>query len=128
MEFISNGSILPSTSGLKLPFRAVNLNAVKVKIIKIFSENVNQFLQVNDIDGSEQLTRVGMLVYHKAVPLTANKPIDRGSWNNFSLDLTDMIQTEPGAIYRVEMGFDRTQSLYACDGEDHALAARQPST
>lgn len=120
IEFIGNGTILPSTDGMRLPFRAVNLRAVGVKIIKIYEDNVPFFLQRNDLDGQQELTRVGRLVYHQEVPLTADKPIDLGSWNNFALDLSDMIKPEPGAIYQVVMGMDRTQSLYPCDGVDHS--------
>jgi uncharacterized protein YfaS (alpha-2-macroglobulin family) len=122
IEYIGNGTILPSTDGMRLPFRAVNLRAVGVKIIKIYEDNVAYFLQQNDLDGQSDLVRVGRLVYHKEVPLTSDKPIDLGSWNNFALDLSDMISPEPGAIYQVVMGMDRTQSIYPCDGIDHSDA------
>ena len=36
------------------------------------------------------------------------------SWNTFSLDLSDVIETEPGAIYRVMLSFKMSQSLYPC--------------
>lgn len=120
VEFIGKGSILPSTDGMRLPFRAVNLSAVGVKIIKVYEENIPQFLQKNDIDGQRELSRVGRLVYHKEVPLISSKPVDLGSWNNFALDLSSMIKAEPGAIYRIELDIDRTQSLYPCDGIDHS--------
>ena len=36
VEMIGSGVILPSSNGLIFPFKAVNLSAVNVKIIKIF--------------------------------------------------------------------------------------------
>ncbi len=43
VRFSGNGTILPSTNGLSLPFETVNLMAVDVKIIKIYENNVLQF-------------------------------------------------------------------------------------
>ncbi len=114
VEAISKGNIMPNANRLIYPFRAVNLKAVNVKIIKIFEQNVPQFLQVNQLSGQRELTRVGRIVYKGEVPLKSDKPIDYGSWNIFALDLADLITPEPGAIYRVEISFTKKQSLYQC--------------
>jgi len=118
IELVSKGNILPTSNGMVFPFKAVNLKAVYVKIIKVFEDNIHQFLQVNQLNGSRELTRVGRIVYKDEVTLNSDKQIDYGSWNIFALDLSDLIEVEPGAIYRVEISFDRTQSLYNCPGAD----------
>jgi alpha-2-macroglobulin len=110
------GVILPSSKGLVFPFEAVNLNAVDIKIIKIFENNIGYFLQVNKLDGSEQLKRAGRLV-HKQTVLLSHEPVDLGKWNRFYLDLGKLIQADPGSIYRVEISFRRSYSLYYCQGE-----------
>ena len=117
IEAVNKGNILPSANGLIFPFKAVNLKAVNVKVIKIFEKNVPQFLQVNQLNGYRELTRVGRIVYKDEVPLKSDKDIDYGSWNVFALDLSKMINVEPGAIYRVEISFNKKQSLYHCPGE-----------
>jgi uncharacterized protein YfaS (alpha-2-macroglobulin family) len=117
VQFIGNGVILPNSSGLHFPFKAVNLSAVNVKIIKIFEDNIAQFLQTNQFDGNNEMRRVGRIVYKKAVPLIAEKSIDFGIWNTFSLDLSKLIEPEPGAIYRVNISFEKSQSLYPCSEE-----------
>ena len=114
VELIGDGVILPNSDGLILPFKAVNLKAVDVEIIKIFENNIGQFLQVNNISGNYQLRRVGRPVLRKTVKLTSDKPLDLGKWNTFSLDLTDLIKNDPGAIYRVEFLFRKQYSLYSC--------------
>ena len=43
------GNILPTSGRLLLPFDAINLNAVDISIIKIYENNVPQFLQENDL-------------------------------------------------------------------------------
>jgi alpha-2-macroglobulin len=115
VQFIGKGNILPSTNGLIFPFKAVNISAVNVKIVKIFQNNVLQFLQVNQFNGNDEMKRVGRIVFDKAVPLTADKAIDYGQWNTFSLDLSKLFKTEPGAIYRVIINFDKSQSLFPCE-------------
>ncbi|MCB9246928.1 MAG: hypothetical protein H6606_10940 [Flavobacteriales bacterium] len=120
VELVGDGVILPGNDGLHFPFKAVNLSAVDVKVIKIFEDNVAQFLQVNQLNGQQELKRVGRIVYKGEVPLKSDKSIDPGSWNNFALDLSKLIEVEPGAIYRVSVGFSKKHSLYPCDESQSA--------
>jgi alpha-2-macroglobulin len=117
VELIGNGVILPSTNGLILPFKTVNLKSVNVKIIKIFENNIAQFLQINQLDGTNELKRVGRIVYNKSIVLKGKNNLDYGIWNTFALDLSALIKVEPGAIYRVIIGFDKSQSVYPCENE-----------
>lgn len=116
LRLIGKGVILPSSQGLIFPFEAVNLKAVDVRIVRIFENNIAQFLQVNQLNGTNQMKRVGRLVFRREIPLTSSTPIDYGVWNAFSLDLSQLIQQEPGAIYRVELGFRKKHSTYPCVG------------
>jgi uncharacterized protein YfaS (alpha-2-macroglobulin family) len=127
VRFTGKGTVLPSTDGLLLPFQAVNLKAVDVRVVRIHESNVSQFLQVNALDGSRELARVGRLVSRKTISLkTADSP-DLGRWNTFYLNLADHIKTEPGAVYRVEIAFGRHQSVYPCAGNEEAEAPREKS-
>jgi uncharacterized protein YfaS (alpha-2-macroglobulin family) len=123
IELIGKGVIMPSTDGLTFPFKAVSLKAVNVRVIRIFEDNVGQFFQNNSFDGTREMKRVGRPVFTGAVELTSAKPIDYGSWNNFSIDLAKIINTEPGALYRVYLSFSKNQSLYPCDGDDNQIEA-----
>jgi len=116
IRFIGEGNILPSTSGLTMPFETVNLRAVDVKIIRIYENNVLQFLQNNDLDGSAQLAQVGKKVIEKRINLGITNPADFGVWKKFSLDLSDLIKAEPGAIYKVYIGMRKAYSTYPCLG------------
>ncbi len=119
ISLIGDGVILPGTDGLIFPFKAVNLNAVNVKVVKIFEDNIAQFLQTNQLNGRNQLKRVGRLVYKNEVPLKALGNVDFGSWNTYALDLSSLINVSPGSIYRVTLGFDQNHSLFPC-GEDNS--------
>lgn len=118
VRFAGKGSILPSTDGMVLPFEAVNLNAVDVTIVKIFENNILQFLQVNNIEGSQELRRVGKKVISKTIQLDNTGVTDFGKWNRYTLDLSTLINTEPGAIYQVKLSFKKKYSTYNCDGEE----------
>jgi len=113
-----SGVILPDSDGLIFPFEAVNLRAVDLRIIKIFENNVGQFLQVNRLGGQQELKRAGRLVLQRTVALTSERPVDYGRWNSFSFDLSTLIRAEPGAIYRVEIGFRQEHARYPCGDEE----------
>ncbi len=115
LRFTGKGSILPSSNGLVLPFEAVNLKAVEVDIYKIFENNILQFLQANDIDGGSELNRVGRRVLTKTIQIDNMGITDLGRWNRFTLDLADLMKTEPGAIYQVRLNFKREHSVYNCE-------------
>lgn len=114
INLIGKGNILPNSNGLIFPFKAVSLKAVEVRIIKIFESNVAHFLQVNDLGGSNQLRRAGRLVLKKTIRLDKDRSLNLAEWNVFSLNLTDLIQAEPGAIYRIELKMRKEHSFYPC--------------
>ena len=118
VRFVGKGSILPSTDGLILPFEAVNLKAVDLTITKIFENNILQFLQVNTIQGNYDLNRVGRIVLKKKVQLDNTGITDLGKWNRYTFDLSTLINTEPGAIYQISLGFKKQYSSYICEGEE----------
>lgn len=117
VRFTGNGSILPSSDGLVMPFEAVNLKSVDVQILKIYERNVLQFLQVNDFNGNQELRRVGKPVLKKTISLENAGVTDLGKWNRFTLDLATLINAEPGAIYQVRIGFKRSYLAYVCEAE-----------
>lgn len=130
IELLGDGVIMPSGGQTNFPFKAINLKAVNLRIVRVFEKNVPQFLQANHLDGSSELSRVGRLVYDGTIELVSSDPIDYGVWNNFSIDLSNYVDDKPGAIYRVLMSFERYQSLYPCgnDAEEiKPLRRNQPS-
>jgi uncharacterized protein YfaS (alpha-2-macroglobulin family) len=114
VRLIGNGVIVPDAGEILFPFEAVNLKAVDVKVIKIFEDNIAQFLQVNDLSGNNELKRAGRLILKKTVDLIPERPINFNEWNAFSLDLSELVERDPGALYRVELSFRKKHSLYSC--------------
>lgn len=115
------GVILPDSGKLTMPFEAVNLNAVDVSIIKIYENNVPQFFQNNSFDGGQELRAVGKPVVQKTIRLDQDKSINLNKKNRFMLDIDQLLRAEPGAIYRVVIGFRKEYSLYNCNLGSPAL-------
>ncbi|MDW8330009.1 MAG: MG2 domain-containing protein [Cyclobacteriaceae bacterium] len=114
VRFTGNGTILPNSEGLILPFEAVNLKSVDVQVIRIFERNILQFLQINEMSGNQELRRVGKPVLKKTISLENAGVTDLGRWNRFTLDLASLIRPEPGAIYQVQISFRKSYSAYTC--------------
>lgn len=108
------GVILPDSGKLMMPFEAVNLSAVDVSIIKIYENNVPQYFQNNGFNGQEQLRQVAKPIVEKTIRLDQDKSINLTKKNRFMLDIDHLIRTEPGAIYRVVIGFRKSYSLFSC--------------
>ncbi|MEO0334098.1 MAG: hypothetical protein AAF223_20900, partial [Bacteroidota bacterium] len=121
VRLLKTGVILPTTQGMVLPFEAVNLKAVDVTVVRMFEENVSQFFQVNQYNGQQELRRVGQPVTQEEVPLNASGVTDLGKWNRFTLDLQELIEAEPGAVYQVIIGFRHHQVVYDCGGNANEL-------
>jgi uncharacterized protein YfaS (alpha-2-macroglobulin family) len=113
------GNILPNSGGkLVLPFEAINLRAVDVSIIKIYENNIAQFLQSNNLGGENELRRVAKPLARATLNLDDDKSLNLHKKTRFSLDIDKYIRTEPGAIYRVTIGFRPEYSLYTCSSVD----------
>jgi alpha-2-macroglobulin len=122
VRFPGKGAILPNSGGLVLPFEAISLRAVEVRVVKVYEENIPYFLQSNPLSGSNELSRAGRLIAKKTIQLGKDSPLDLRRWNTFSLDLASLIEPDPGAIYRVELGFKKIHSAYPCaEPEDFPL-------
>lgn len=113
---ISNGTILPNSKDLKFNFEAVNVKEVEVRIIKIYQKNILQFLQEEDMNSNSEyaLKRVGRRVAKKTITLVDRKENNTQKWKAYSVDISKMVATEPGAIYRIELSFNKNQALYDC--------------
>ena len=117
VRLLNNGTILPDSRNLLLAFSAVNLSAVELRIIKIYERNVLSFLQENSLEGSESLTRYGRLITKKILRLDQDRSRVLTNWNNYAVDISALVEKEPGAIYRYELIIRQEFSLYPCGGD-----------
>ncbi|MFK7050424.1 hypothetical protein FLACOL_00493 [Flavobacterium columnare] len=121
VRLIKNGTILPSSNHLQIHFEAANLKKVNVKIYKIYENNILQFLQDNELNGNRNLKKVSQPVAKTTLELKQNELLDYSKWNTYALDLSKMIASEPGCIYRVEFSFKKRDALYKCSGDNEEI-------
>ena len=111
-----DGVIIPSEGKMIFPFEAVNLKAVDIVLTKIYENNLLQFFQVNNLNNSNQLKRVGQKVLTRKLDLTKTG-VELSKWNRFSIDLSSVVDKNDGAIYQIHIRFKKEYSNYTCEGE-----------
>lgn len=125
LKLLQNGTILPSSDNLKFNFESVNLKAVDVTVFKIYQDNILQFLQNNDLKGNNNLKQVARPVAKRTINLEKKSVTNLSKWNSFSIDLKDIIASDPGAIYRVQLSFLKKYSLYKCEGDSKSTETEE---
>lgn len=120
VRFVRSGVILPSTDRASFPFQAVNLKAVDVSVIKVFENNMLQYLQTNKMNECDNSTmkRTARLLFQKKVDLKADNDMAYSQWRTYSLDLSQLAKEDPGAMYHIIFSFKRAYSTYPCEITD----------
>ena len=130
VRLVGRGAVIPQNSdgGVIFPFEAVGLTAVDVEVFKIYNSNILQYLQVNELEGDYELERVGKIIMQKKIALRDLNPgATSGAWQRYALDLKDMVQQDPGAIYQVRLAFRRGYTEYTCATADDGSQQTVPS-
>lgn len=119
VELISKGVILPNAKSTPLYFKTVNLNAVDVRVIKMYEDNVLDFLQFGKLNhlNSHNTRRVGRRIAKKTIPLDI-KESEKDNWKAHAVKLSDFFKADPGALYQVEISFKKEYSTYLCEDEN----------
>lgn len=115
VRFSGTGVILPANKVLSIPFQTMNVKTVQVKAFRVYENNMGQFLQANKLEGQSGLNRVGRFLWQKTIDLGK---IKENSWNRFSLDATELLKGQQGALFRLTISVNRKDSIYACPAED----------
>ena len=121
VRLVGRGAVVPqqSNGSVLFPFEAAGLKMVDVEVFKIFNSNILQYLQVNEIEGDQQLERVGKIILQKQIKLAdLNPEAGIGNWQRYAFDLKDMIAKDPGAIYQVRIAFRKSYTNASCAAPD----------
>ena len=122
VRLVSKGTILPNAAATPIYFETVSLKAVEVRVIQVFENNMLQFLQNNELyqQYASDLRPVGRRVAYKVLDLSKDAQGNNSYWKAQALDLSQLIQVQPGALYRVEFSFKKEHTAFACgsDSED----------
>ena len=123
VRFVGQGVILPDARTLSVPFEAVSARAVRVTALQVFETNIPQFLQVNTLSGTNQLGRVGRVLWRKTIPLTSQV---KGRWARYNLDVTELTARHPGALFHLTLTIAPKDADWTCPGRDENADLEDP--
>ncbi|MGC3980761.1 MAG: MG2 domain-containing protein [Steroidobacteraceae bacterium] len=125
VRFVGSGVILPEGKVLSVPFEAVSARSVRVTATRIYDDNMAQFLQVNKLGSNYEIGRVGRYMWRKTVTLTG--PMT-GRWTRYSLDVSELLQKNPGGMFQLSLQLSPADSAYQCAaaGEGGTAAPVEP--
>ncbi len=116
IRMISKGVILPNSASTPIYFEAVNLSKVDARVIKIYENNVLQFLQSYDLNdnNSYDIRRVGRRIAKKTITLKDDNLGNNDSWKAYAINLSEYFKADPGAVYQLELSFKKEYTTYEC--------------
>lgn len=123
VRFMTGGTILPSSQGTVLPIETRNLSGLLIQAFAIFDYNIAQFLQVNELDGTDELYRVGEPVWTQNVSFDwddsmQNKYIPRG------IDVSALVKKYPKGMFQIRISFRKKNIKYrSSSAEEEAFAS-----
>ncbi|MEO1334727.1 MAG: MG2 domain-containing protein, partial [Myxococcota bacterium] len=111
VKFLGKGTILPLKEGAALPIETASLRAVRVRAIRVPPSNLGQFFQVNSIDGTSEMQRVGRVVWQKRVELGDDLG---GGQVRHGLDLSKLVESQGEGLYNLQLSFRPEDTNYHC--------------
>ncbi len=115
VKLAGSGVITPGNAEIIFPFEAINLHSVQVEVIRIFENNILQYLQRNSLEDQWDLEPVGRIMLQKEIDLTQLSERDnKYIWTRYALDLGPLVKLAPGSIYQVRIGFKGSDTYLDC--------------
>ncbi len=115
LKLVGTGVITPGKDAVVFPFEAVNLRSVEVEVLRVFENNILQYLQNNNLEDQWDLDPVGRVILQKEVDLESMSDHDnKYVWTRYALDLGPLVKLAPGSIYQVRIGFKGKDTYLDC--------------
>ncbi|HGY54881.1 MAG TPA: alpha-2-macroglobulin family protein [Caldithrix abyssi] len=116
IRFAGDGVYLPSDNQKKILFQTVNVKRVQLRVIKVFDNNLGQFLQMERLNGNRDrregfhynINRVGVEVAKQALEIGR----ERNRWLQHEIDLSPLIAQDQHGLYLLELSFKKEDMLY----------------
>ena len=118
VRWTDDGVIIPNVDETTVYFDAICLNAVTLRIIRVFDDNILSFLQDNELNETYGIRKAGRL--EKKVRLAIDNPY-ANQWKTFPIVLSDYITVEPGAMYQLSLNFGPADYTFATDEMRNAV-------
>lgn len=105
IKFAGKGSVLPSSNNMSLLFESVNYQKARVRVRKIFANNLLQFFQQNYYGAADysDMNYVSRIVRDTTIDLSAKASTKLDLTNTYSLDLSRLITDSRKSMYLLEI-------------------------
>ncbi|MGD9940980.1 MAG: alpha-2-macroglobulin, partial [Clostridia bacterium] len=111
VRFPAGGVIVPTSQGTRIVLETCNLATVLVEAVRVYGDNLLQFMQVNELDGSRELRRVGDVVWRAELDLGWNDG-QKNQWISHALDLSPLLKDHPDGLFQIRVTFGRQHIRY----------------
>lgn len=114
LKLLGRGTIIPSSQSAIFAIESINLKEVDVEIVKIYDDNVLQFLQQNKLNESGYIQPVGRIMWRDRIEIPdADQNVNK--WLRVGIDLRKYLADDPGALYQVRVGYQQAYAMTDCD-------------
>ena len=103
IKLVSSGMLLPSTGNMDLLFTSSGYAGARVRVRKIYTSNILQFLQFDTYEARYNLYKVARVIADTTLVLGSTDAPHIRAVRNYAVSLDELIKPEPGAIYHVEI-------------------------
>lgn len=115
---LRSGNIFPFTDKVILPIEAKAIKNIQVDILKIYQNNVLQFLQYNSYNENYDTDPVGEIISSQVINLGDVSAEDNSkNFVRYAIDISKLVKVDLGSIYQVRIGFRKEDSKYPACGE-----------
>ncbi len=111
VRFQSGAAIVPTSQGTRVVLETRNLSKVVVEALVVHADAMLQFLQVNELDGSSELKRVGDVVWRDEIDLGWT-PDKKNQWTPYALDLAPLVSKYPEGLIQLRVAFGHEHIQY----------------
>ncbi|MFH2114793.1 MAG: MG2 domain-containing protein, partial [Spirochaetota bacterium] len=118
LRFPAGGVIVPTSQGTRIVLETRNLATVLVEAVRVYGDNLLQFMQVNELDGTSELRRVGEVVWAQELDLDWTDG-QKNQWTSHALDLSPLLRDHPDGLFQIRVAFGREHIRYVSPN-DHA--------
>ncbi|MBN1411470.1 MAG: alpha-2-macroglobulin family protein [Spirochaetales bacterium] len=117
ISFSSDGVFLPSANRKKIRFQSINIKKVHLNIIRVFDNNLCQFIQTeqlsstkdrNESFNSSYVNRVGVSVADQDLIIGDKENV----WLQNELDLAKLIKKNDKGLYVISLSFSREDMIW----------------
>lgn len=118
LRSLRSGNIFPFTDKVILPIEAKAISHIQVDILKIYQNNVLQFLQYNSYNYNYETDPVGEIISSQVINLADVSAEDNSkNFVRYAIDISKLVKLDLGSIYQIRVGFRKEDSKYPACGE-----------